>query len=958
MKTRILKITAAFLTAILLFAIFPISALNLSAADQDQELRDFVTRLYKVCLKRDPDEGGLNYWVGELKDKKETGVAVASGFIFSAELQEKSYSNEDYVKIMYDAFFGREADTDGFNYWVKCMNDGMTRQEIFTGFANSNEFFELCGSFDVVAGTYMPQYDINKVIRTNFFVERLYNVVLGRKCDRDGMTYWTEELLSGRISGTSAASGFFFSSEYENSNKYYSEYIDDLYNALMGRQADDSGRSFWVSYMKNGSSKEQVFNGFAMSPEFKSICSDYGIVQGDRISEAKNTTNTLKPDTDTGSSNGSSSSSGSSTPSGSNGSSSSSSGSGNTVTPAPAQPTSSGSNVTPVTTDVKIKNANLTIMSGCSGQIEFNDKNGNTVKVDGSTFKSDNEAVAVACEDGTVIGLSEGTATVTVTYAGNTSCVYVTVKKYVNSVTSFEGALTPQDFGAVGDGVNDDTQAFRKMFAESVGQSYTIGSSGWRHCQTIYIPSGNYKITGAVFDKNIKPTNGKPLQYCMFEIYGAGRESTIINFSGSVLFDSKTDGNKTLFAFTTIRDIDFLGNNSNTFMTMTTAENDGQQRMQFFSCGFGSFHTILNCVRGSELVMNSEITFAYCKIANCGSKDNRCQLFILTNPQSVNWRFDNTDIESFTGDAFYFTTGTGVTINNGSIIPGPGGCVFNFDIKDQNNLGSGNAPQVLVIGARFEIHPGKTLLKTNSNSKNLPKVVFQYCNVNAAAYIKNETERSVSEDWMIINGGCDVVFDTCYKCSYSRFKVDCTSFTNYVRPKVTFKNCPDMTVDGMVSESKVNTDSQSLALKNTLHIIVDDKYDFFFANNADKYYHTTADIQQCRQPVDINADNDDDYSTTKITNGKTLKAKPYGYVEYVEITVPSNDTWKGYPVNVTLYDGSTKISDTVKIDFSKSNTYQIQITGNHNYVNELGIKFTHSYSKDPKVNMNIVIVKK
>ena len=948
MKTRILKLSAAFLTAIFLFAYFPILTLNVSAADQDKELREFVTRLYNVCLKRDPDDSGLDYWISELKDQKETGVAVASGFIFSPELQEKSYSNEDYVKVMYDAFFGREADTDGFNYWVKRMNDGMSRQDLFTGFANSQEFFDLCDSFGVVAGTFIPQYDFAKVNRTNFFVERLYNVVLGRKCDREGMMYWSDELLSGRISGTSAAYGFFFSKEYEQSNKYYSEYIDDLYNALMGRQADTDGRNYWLSQINGGSSKEHIFNGFASSNEFSGICSNYGILQGGTVSEQNNTTNTLRPDADAASPSGSSGSNGS----GSNSGSGSNNGSGNSSTP--ATPTSS---VVPVNTEVQIKNSNLTIMSGCSGKIEIVDKKGNVVSVVGSTFKSDNETVAVACEDGTVVGLSEGTATVTVNYAGNTSCVYVTVKKYVNSITSMEGALTPQQFGAKGDGKTDDTQAFRKMFAESIGQSYTIGSSGWRHCQTIYIPSGHYKITGAIFDKNIKPTNGKPLQFCMFEIYGAGRESTIIDFSGSVLFDSRSD-DKTLFAFTTIRDIDFRGNNNNMFMNFTTAGGDGQQRMQFFSCGFGSFHTIIDCVKSGSLVMNSEITFAYCKIANCGNDKNKCQLFILTNPQAVNWRFDNTDIESFTGDAFLFKTGTGVTINNGSIIPGPGGCVFNFEINDQGNLGAGNAPQVLVIGARFEIHPGKTLLKTNSNSKNFPKVVFQYCNVNAAAYIKNETERSVSEEWMIIKGGCDVVFDTCYKCSYSRFIVDCTSFTNYVRPKVTFKNCPDMTVDGMVYESKVATNNQSLSLKNTLHLIVDDKYDLYLTGTGDKYYHTTSDIQQCRQPVDINADNEDDYSTTKITNGKTLKAKPYGYVEYVEITAPSNETWKAYPVYVTLYDGSKQISSSVKIDFSKSQTYQIPITGNNNYVNELSIKFSHSYNQDPRVNMNIVIVKK
>ncbi|MBP0978345.1 MAG: DUF4214 domain-containing protein, partial [Oscillospiraceae bacterium] len=520
MKTRMLKIAAALLTAVLLFTLFPFTKADVSAAEGDQEIREFVTRLYKVCLKRDPDEGGLNYWVGELKDQKETGVAVASGFIFSTELQSISYSNEDYVKVMYDAFFGREADTEGLNYWVKCMNDGMTRQEIFTGFANSSEFFDLCGSFGIVAGTYIPKYASDKVSRTNFFVERLNKVVLGRSCDKDGMMYWTEELLSGRISGTSAAYGFFFSAEYEGSNKFYSEYINDLYNAMMGREADDSGRDFWIGDMKKGVTKEQVFNGFAMSAEFKGICSDYGIQQGGKISEDKNTTNTLRPDGDKSNSNGSSSSSNSNNGSSSSNSGSSNSGNGNSgsnngSSSSPATPSTSpsGSGVTPVNTDVSIKNSNLTIMNGCSDLIQFTDKNGIIVKVDGATFKSDNDAIVYACPDGTVVGLSEGSAIITVNYAGNTSCVYVKVEKYISTITHVPNALTPQDFNAAGDGKTDDTKAFRKMFEAAIGNSYKVDQTkGWQHCQSIYIPSGKYLISGSIFDENLTPTNKKALQ--------------------------------------------------------------------------------------------------------------------------------------------------------------------------------------------------------------------------------------------------------------------------------------------------------------------------------------------------------------------------------------------------------------------------------------------------------------
>ncbi|MBO7450314.1 MAG: DUF4214 domain-containing protein [Clostridiales bacterium] len=925
MKTRILKILAASMTAILLFTFFPILSANVSASDNDQELREFVTRLYQVCLKRDPDNDGLNYWTGELKNKNQTGVAVASGFIFSSELQEKSYSNEEYVKVMYDAFFGREADADGLNYWVKCMNDGMNRQDIFKGFANSNEFFELCGSFDVVAGTYITEYDFNKVIRTNFFVERLYNVVLGRKCDKDGMMYWTNELLSGRTSGTSAAYGFFFAGEYADSNKYYSEYIDDLYKAIMGREADDAGRDFWVTDMKNGSSKEHVFNGFAKSDEFGSICSEYGIVRGSLISETQNTTNTLRPDPDK------------------NGS-----GNGTTTAPVTTAP-SGGNNVTLVNTDVKIKNSNIMIMRGFSDQIQFTDKSGNIVKVEGATFKSDNEEVAYVCPDGTVIGLSVGSVTVTVTYLGNTSYAYVTVSKYLNNIDSVPNSLTPQMFGAVGDGKHDDTQAFRDMFVAAFEKSYRVSDYDWYHCQAIYIPSGNYKITGAVIDENLKTKSGRVLEYCMFEITGAGRESTMIKFSGDVLFDARTSRSKPLFGFTTFKDIDFSGNNSNKFMIMDAVKNDGTQRMQFYSCGFGSFNSILYCEK--SYVMLSEITFSYCKIANCGTASNNCKLFVLDNPQAVNWRFDYTDIESFHGDAFYFKTGTSVYINGGSIIPGPKdgyGTVFNFDIQDQGNLGPGNAPQVCVYGARFEIHPGNTLLKTNSNSSSYPKIAFQYSNVNSSA-----SPDSIAKDWMIIKGGIDVVFENCYRCTYSRFNVDCSSFTGYIQPKVKYINCPDIKVEDIVDNSKVKTITGGMA-KNNLHITIDDSYDFYLADGG--YYHTVSDLKECRQNVKINTNSD--YDTIGISDGKTITTKPYGYVEYVEITVPMNETWKGYTVSATLYDGSKKISDTVKIDFSKSQTYKLAVTNNGNYVDELTIKFSNSNKQNPNVNMSVVVVKK
>ncbi|MCR5460298.1 MAG: hypothetical protein K6F51_10405 [Acetatifactor sp.] len=58
--------------------------------------------------------------------------------------------------------------------------------------------------------------------------------------------------------------------------------------------------------------------------------------------------------------------------------------------------------------------------------------------------------------------------------------------------------LTPQQFGAVGDGMTDDTKAFRKLFKAAFEQGKeNIKDPGdtWVHCKAIYIRA--VRITSA-----------------------------------------------------------------------------------------------------------------------------------------------------------------------------------------------------------------------------------------------------------------------------------------------------------------------------------------------------------------------------------------------------------------------------------------------------------------------------
>ena len=119
------------------------------------QVNAFVNRLYISCLGRAGDRGGMEYWVKALLSHQLTGAQAANNFIFSPEFTGFNVSPEDYVRVLYRAFMGRDAasDPNGLNYWVGKINSGASRRSVFTGFVNSNEFSSICSSYGIVRGS-------------------------------------------------------------------------------------------------------------------------------------------------------------------------------------------------------------------------------------------------------------------------------------------------------------------------------------------------------------------------------------------------------------------------------------------------------------------------------------------------------------------------------------------------------------------------------------------------------------------------------------------------------------------------------------------------------------------------------------------------------------------------------------------------------------------------------------
>ena len=100
-------------------------------------------RLYNAAFARFPDASGLEYWIGKNASGENSNRVVAQSFLGSTEFTEKygsDVSDETYVNNLYKNVLGRDADTEGLNYWVGNLSNGIeTRYEALLGFSESAE---------------------------------------------------------------------------------------------------------------------------------------------------------------------------------------------------------------------------------------------------------------------------------------------------------------------------------------------------------------------------------------------------------------------------------------------------------------------------------------------------------------------------------------------------------------------------------------------------------------------------------------------------------------------------------------------------------------------------------------------------------------------------------------------------------------------------------------------------
>ncbi len=170
-----------------------------------------------------------------------TPVGVPQTYARTFQPKPSASQNEAFIKGLYHSTLLRSAEPAGLQGWVDIMNSGtQTIQQIAYGFVNSVE---------------------NRRSQVTFY----YRYFLGRDPDTTGLNGWVDILRSGTDEGQ-VMTGFILSNEFSGNNNN-TQFVNLMYYAVLGRQADAAGLNGWVNALNSGATRQAVVNAFVRSPE-------------------------------------------------------------------------------------------------------------------------------------------------------------------------------------------------------------------------------------------------------------------------------------------------------------------------------------------------------------------------------------------------------------------------------------------------------------------------------------------------------------------------------------------------------------------------------------------------------------------------------------------------------------------------------------------------------------------
>ena len=199
-----------------------------------------VWKFYEQVLDRNPDYGGLKFWINDLASGGKPGD-IAAGFFESDELLDQ------LVTGYYHQYLLRTPDAGGLAFWKQVWRQAGGPEAIKAGFADSPEFYASAG------GT--PQA----------WVAELYYRVLSRDPDPQGEQFWLND-LSGH--GNTAATRYAIAIDFFTASETDDADVTGWFQQYLKRAPTASELAQYAGEMQAGKTDRDIEQEIANRPEY------------------------------------------------------------------------------------------------------------------------------------------------------------------------------------------------------------------------------------------------------------------------------------------------------------------------------------------------------------------------------------------------------------------------------------------------------------------------------------------------------------------------------------------------------------------------------------------------------------------------------------------------------------------------------------------------------------------
>ncbi len=225
-----------------------------------------ITHYYSCILNRVPEQVAVPAWKGYFEYSLDFNVGahfiagdIGWRILLSAEYAGRNRSREEFIRDCYRAFLQRNASADEVTAW---LNGSWSRDEAISIFINSNEFVNLIISL-------LPGHEGDAVRN---FIATMYMGILERLVDGGAVEAW-DAMFRDTSDKRGAAKGIarilFGSDEYTSKSPTNRDRVICLYRGLLGRFPNYDEISYWEEELNSGrATLEELIDIFCESEEF------------------------------------------------------------------------------------------------------------------------------------------------------------------------------------------------------------------------------------------------------------------------------------------------------------------------------------------------------------------------------------------------------------------------------------------------------------------------------------------------------------------------------------------------------------------------------------------------------------------------------------------------------------------------------------------------------------------